>query len=161
MLSLRFIPALLILITALMAPALGQTNASDASYWFNKGMQLYIQDNLTGSLDAYNKALELNPLDAQAWNNKGIDLGMLNRYDEALNAFDKATTLNSSYAEAWYNMGVIFDMQGDYPSAVQAYDQAIQIKPNYQKALEEKASDEDILLGPSLSCGCANQLPSI
>ena len=161
MLASKFILALSILITVLIAPALGQTNASDASYWFDKGMALYIQGNLTGSLDAYNKALDLNPLDAQTWNNKGIDLGVLNRYDEALNAFDKATTLNSSYAEAWYNMGVIYDMQGDYPSAVHAYDEAIQIKPNYQKALEEKASDEDILLGPSLSCGCSNQIPVI
>jgi len=161
MLTLKFILALSIAIIAFIAPALGQANAPDASYWFNKGMELYIQGNVTGSLDAYNKALELNPLDAQSWNNKGIDLGMLNKYDEALNAFDKATTLNSSYAEAWYNMGVIYDMQGDYPSAVHAYNEAIQIKPNYQKALQEKASDEDILLGPSLSCGCQNQLPVI
>ncbi|MFB3765666.1 MAG: tetratricopeptide repeat protein [Methanotrichaceae archaeon] len=154
----KFILALSILIVALTASALGERDASD---WFNLGMVLYIQDNITGSLDAYNKALELNPLNEEAWNNKGIDLGILNRYSEALDAFNRATTINSSYAEAWYNMGVIFDLQGDYPSAVNAYNEAIKAKPNYQKALEGKASDEDILLAPSLSCNCPNQLPVI
>lgn len=142
-----------------MAPALGQT--TDASYWFNQGMILYIQNNISGSLQAYNNALAINPLNDQAWNNKGIDLGLLNKYDDALDAFTKATTINSSYAEAWYNMGVIFDIQGDYPSAIEAYNEAIGLNPNYQKAKEEKASDEDIILAPSLSCNCPNQLPTI
>lgn len=156
--NLASILALSMIITALIAPTLGQT---DASYWFNKGMELYIQNNITGSIQAYDKSLELDSLNEEAWNNKGIDLGMLARYGEALSAFNKATTINSSYAEAWYNMGVIYDLQGDYPSAVHAYNEAIKIKPNYQKALEGKASDEDILLSPSLSCSCKNQLPVI
>lgn len=156
--NLKSILALTIIITALAAPILGQT---DASYWFSKGMELYLQDNFTGSLDAYNKAIQLNPLNEEAWNNKGIDLGMLGKYDQALDAFNKATMINSSYAEAWYNMGAAYDLQGDYPSAVHAYGEAIKIKPNYQKALEGKSSDEDILLAPSLSCSCKNQLPVI
>lgn len=158
MATLKIILALSLSIIALMIPALGQT---DASYWFNQGMELYIQDNITGSLQAYNTAIQLDPLNEQAWNNKGIDLGILGKYGEALQAFDKATFINSSYAEAWYNMGAVYDYQGDYPSAVHAYNEAITFKPDYQKALESKASDEDILLGPSLSCGCSNQLPYI
>ncbi len=156
--TLKFILALSILITIFIAPALGQ---EDASYWFDKGMILYIQDNITGSLEAYNNALALNPLNDQAWNNKGINLGLLNRYDEALDAFDKATTINSSYAEAWYNMGVIYDLQGDFESAIHAYNEATKINPSYQKALEAKNSDEDIILAPALSCNCKNQLPVI
>jgi tetratricopeptide (TPR) repeat protein len=152
----RLIPIILI-VMALAVPALGQT---DATYWFNKGMDLYNQDNATGSLDAYNKVLEINPQNDEAWNNKGIDLGLLGRYDEALQAFDMATSINSSYAEAWYNMGVIFDIQGDLDSAIHAYNKATIINPSYQKALVNKNYDIDIIMSSGPNCGCnGNQIP--
>ncbi len=151
----RLIPALL-LIMAFAVPAFGQTTATD---WFNIGMELYNQDNFTGSLEAYNKVLDIDPLDSQAWNNKGIDLGMLGRYDEALHAFGNATKINSSYAEAWYNAGVIYDFQGDLVSAIHAYNKATEIDPSYQKALVSRSHDSDIVLAPSLSCSCSKQIP--
>lgn len=141
MASLRLILALPLLVT-FAAPAFGQTNASD---WFDKGVALYNEDNFTGSLDAYEKAIEIDPGNAEAWNNKGIDLGILGKYDEALYAFREATQLNSSYAEAWYNMGAIFDIQGKYVNAIQAYSTATRINPSYQKAWEAKNYDINII----------------
>ncbi len=130
------------LLIAFVAPAVGQTNASD---WFDKGVALYNENNFTGSLNAYEKAIEIDPSNAEAWNNKGIDLGILGKYDEALYAFREATQLNSSYAEAWYNMGAIFDIQGKYVNAIQAYSAATRINPSYQKAWEAKNYDINII----------------
>lgn len=141
LMSSRRIFALLLFI-AFAAPADGQTNASD---WFEKGMALYNENNFTGSLEAYERAIEIDPSNSEAWNNKGIDLGILGRYDEALYAFQEATQLNSSYAEAWYNMGAIFDIQGKYVSAIQAYSAATRINPSYQKAWEAKNYDINII----------------
>lgn len=141
MASLMLILALPLLV-ACVAPAFGQTNASD---WFDKGVALYNEDNFTGSLDAYEKAIEVDPRNAEAWNNKGIDLGILGKYDEALYAFREATQLNSSYAEAWYNMGAVFDIQGKYVNAIQAYSTATRINPSYQKAWEAKNYDINII----------------
>ena len=155
----KSVPITLILIMAFMIPALGQTGQTDAAYWFDKGMTLYILNNYTESLKAYDKSLELNPLDSEAWNNRGIDLGMLGKYDEALSSFKNATMINSSYAEAWYNMGTVYDMQGRYNSAIDAYSKATQINPSYQKALESKNADTDMLMAPYLSCSCSRQLP--
>jgi tetratricopeptide (TPR) repeat protein len=139
--SSRLILALLLFI-AFAAPASGQTNASDL---FDKGVALYNENNFTGSLDAYEKAIEIDPSNAEAWNNMGIDLGILGKYDEALYAFREAAQLNSSYAEAWYNMGAIFDIQGKYISAIQAYGAATRINPSYQKAWEAKNYDINII----------------
>ena len=55
--------------------------------WFMKGYNLYNQEKFSESLDAYNRALELDPRDFEAWNNRGIDLGLLGKYDEALTSF--------------------------------------------------------------------------
>jgi tetratricopeptide (TPR) repeat protein len=148
------------LIVAFTGPSLGQSNET-SSYWFQQGMALYEQDRFSESLDAYEKALELDPTDSEAWNNRGIDLGLLGRYDEALESFERAVALNESYAEAWYNMGVIYDYKGYYYTAVQAYKKATQINPSYQKALVRRNIDTDIVMGPSLSCSCSDQLTMV
>jgi tetratricopeptide (TPR) repeat protein len=45
-------------------------------------------------LDAYDKALSINPDDANAWNSKGTLLGNLGRYKEAIECFDRSLDIN-------------------------------------------------------------------
>ncbi|RLI95338.1 MAG: hypothetical protein DRO92_01970 [Candidatus Altiarchaeales archaeon] len=45
-------------------------------------------------LEAYNKALEINPTLDRAWYNKGIALYQLGRYNESIEAFNKAIEIN-------------------------------------------------------------------
>ena len=123
-----------------------------------KGLNLYNQDKFEESLQAYNRALELNNNDAEAWNNKGIDEGLLGKYDDALVSFKNAVAINESYAEAWYNMGVIYDYKGYYQTAVQAYKKATQLNPSYQKALVRRNVDTDVVMARSLSCACSDPI---
>jgi len=148
----------LALILTLMAPAYASSANETSIDWFMKGYNLYNQEKFSESLDAYNRALELDPRDSEAWNNRGIDLGLLGKYDDALTSFSKAVNLNESYAQAWFNMGVIYDIKGDYPTAVQAYKRATQIDPSYQKAFVRRNIDTDLLMRRSLSCACQDQL---
>src|SRR5690606_17960745 len=76
-----------------------QTNETSVN-WFMKGYDLCQQEKYNESLEAYDKALELNSSDFEAWNNRGINLGLLGNYDEALRSFQNAVALNESYAEA-------------------------------------------------------------
>jgi len=147
----------LALIWALTAPAYAGADETSID-WFMKGLDLYNQDKFEESLQAYNRALELNPNDFEAWNNKGIDEGLLGKYDDALVSFGNAVAINDSYAEAWYNMGVIYDFKEYYASAVQAYKRATQINPSYQKALVRRNFDTDIVMSRSLSCACRDQI---
>jgi tetratricopeptide (TPR) repeat protein len=143
----------LALIWAFMAPVCAGANETSID-WFMRGLDLYNQEKFDDSLQAYNRALELDPNDFEAWNNKGIDEGLLGRYDAALQSFGNAVAINESYAEAWYNMGVIYDSKKNYYSAVQAYKKATQIDPSYQKALVRRNIDTDLLMSRSLSCAC-------
>jgi tetratricopeptide (TPR) repeat protein len=145
------------LILTFMAPACASANETSVN-WFMKGYTLYYEEKFSDSLDAYNKALELNPKDSEAWNNKGIDQGLLGKYDDALSSFETAVALNDSYAEAWFNMGVIYDIKGDYPTAVQAYKRATEVDPSYHKAFVARNVDTDLLMSRSLSCACQDQL---
>ncbi|RMF28848.1 MAG: tetratricopeptide repeat protein, partial [Candidatus Nitrosothermus koennekii] len=52
------------------------------------------------ALEAFDKAIAIDPNFADAWNNKGVALAKLKRYEEALEAFDKALEINPKFAEA-------------------------------------------------------------
>jgi tetratricopeptide (TPR) repeat protein len=149
---------MLALIWSFTAPACAAETNETSIYWFMRGLDLYNQERFNDSLQAYNRALELDPNDFEAWNNKGIDEGLLGKYDDALKSFEYAVALNKSYAEAWYNMGVIYDFKGYYYTAVQAYKKATQIDPSYQKALVRRNVDTDMVMARSLSCACKDPI---
>jgi len=68
----------IIALTMLCVPAFAQTTAED---WFNKGVALAAQDKYDEALQAYDRAIELNPQDAIAWHNKGLTLYRLGEGD--------------------------------------------------------------------------------
>jgi tetratricopeptide (TPR) repeat protein len=145
------------LIWAFAAPLCAAENLTSID-WFVKGYDLYNLGRYNESLEAYNRALELNASDAEAWNNKGIDEGLMGMYDQALTSFENAVAINQSYAEAWYNMGVIYDIKGYSYTAVQAYKMATQINPEYQKAWVRRNVNTDIVMARSLSCACQDPI---
>lgn len=72
-------------------------NESDTQEWVDKGNYLYTQTKTytingkySDSLDAYNKAIELDPKFALAWYEKGVTLNTLGKYNESIKAYDKA-----------------------------------------------------------------------
>jgi len=140
------------------SPSIINASAYD---WFMKGMDMYYQEDYNDSLQAYDRALELDPNDYEAWNNRGIDLGIMGRYDEAIASLEQAVALNDTYAEAWYNLGVIYEFKGYYYTAVQAYKKATQINPEYQKAWERRNVGTDAVMARSLSCACTDQIAQV
>jgi len=116
---------------------LANVNAMD---WVNQGLTLYNQEKYDEAIQAYDKAIELDPNYAAPWNNKGIALGILGKYDEALVCFDEAIRLDPKYAEAWYNKGVVLEVQGKYDEALVCFDEAVQLKPDYAMAYDRKGN---------------------
>ena len=93
------------------------------------GLALYNKGKYDDAINAFDKAIELNPQLADAWNNKGIALKAQNKYDEAIVASDKAIELNPRLAKTWYNKGLALGNQGKYDEAIQVYNRAIEIDP--------------------------------
>ncbi|GIU71488.1 MAG: hypothetical protein KatS3mg003_0967 [Candidatus Nitrosocaldaceae archaeon] len=103
-----------------------------------KGYALTKLQRYEEAIEAYNKALEINPNYAEAWNNKGYALAKLQRYEEAIEAYNKALEINPNYAEAWNNKGYALDELQRYEEAIEAYNKALEINPNYAEAWNNK-----------------------
>jgi tetratricopeptide (TPR) repeat protein len=111
------------------------------------------------AIQAYDKAIEINPVNEPAWYGKGNALFEMMQFPEAIQAYDKAIEISPVNEPAWYGKGNAFCMWGKeimtlnttlnttpnemrmilYNDAIQAYDKAIDIDPNNAKAWYSKA----------------------
>ncbi|MDK2907237.1 MAG: hypothetical protein PWQ66_1198, partial [Petrotoga sp.] len=94
-----------------------------------KGVEFGKLERHKEAIEAFDKAIEINPQFAEAWINKGVDLAELERYEEALKAFDKAIEIKPQYAQAWFKKGFALGELGKYEEALKAYEKAIEINP--------------------------------
>ena len=60
------------------------------SDWFEKGYKFGIAGNHKEALNAFNKAIELNPKFALAYGNRGVAYSDLGNYQQAINDYTKA-----------------------------------------------------------------------
>ena len=114
------------------------SNKMTAKEWVKKGITLGKLGKYEEALDAFNKAIEINPQYDLAWYNKGVTLGELGRQEEALDAYNKAIEIDPQDASAWYNKGVILGELGRQEEALDAYNKAIEIDPQYARAWYNK-----------------------
>jgi len=99
-----------------------------------QGAVLRMLGQLDLSVDAYKKALIINPSFAPLYINLGVSLKIQGKRHEAIEAYEKAITLDKNYAEAHYNKGIALQEQGNLKEAIQAYNMALSIEPDHASA---------------------------
>lgn len=97
---------------------------ANAGFWIEKGNSLYEQGGYNGAIQAYNRAIMLDPQLEAAWFNKGNALYMQGYYDEALLVFDKAVEINPQDADAWACRGLTLIKLGYTVKANEAFSRA-------------------------------------
>ena len=104
--------------------------------WFSVGYLSNEGDSpdRKAAIDAYDKAIQLQPDYAAAYNNRGSAKAGLGRYDEAIADCDKAIQLQPDYAAAYNNRGNAKAGLGRYDEAIADYDKAIRLNPDYAAA---------------------------
>ena len=107
----------------------------EAEHWFQRGLML----EETGApedraLEAYTKAVELNPEAAGALVNLGTLYFRMGKLPKAETYYLQAIAADPHYAMAHFNLGNLYDEQGDPARAREHYLTSLKLNPQYADA---------------------------
>jgi tetratricopeptide (TPR) repeat protein len=94
-----------------------------------EGNLLISEDKFDEAIEAFNKAIEINPKDGYAISRKGFALVNLGRNEEALEAFNKAIEINPKDDYALSRKGLALVNLGRNEDALEAFNKALEINP--------------------------------
>jgi tetratricopeptide (TPR) repeat protein len=106
--------------------ALAQRRKEEALQSNNRGVVLYYRGALDAAVEAFQKAVTLEPDYAEAHNNLGLALSKLGRAQEAVEAFQRALKLDPRMGEAYNNLGFLFHTAAQFERAVEMFGRAVE-----------------------------------
>ncbi len=144
----------------------------NAVEWFERGYAAGISGNANDAVDAYSKAIEVNPQYVEAYNNRGNIYASLGNHNQAIKDFNKTIELDPQYAYAYSNRGAAYKILGDFKQAIDDHNKAIELNPqnatsyynrgltyvslgNYDQAIND--FDKAIELNPQYEDGYNNR----
>ncbi|MGZ3649151.1 MAG: tetratricopeptide repeat protein [Syntrophales bacterium] len=104
------------------------------SSWVEKGVALVMEGKYNEAIEAFDKAIELNPKDAVAYNNRGAAYGQTGNYKQQIEDSTKALQMNPKDAVAFNNRGVAYGELGNYQQEIEDCTRAIELNPNLAMA---------------------------
>jgi len=109
-------------------------DSSCADAWRLVGRANLVLDQEVPAIDAFRKALLLNPKDVWSMNDMGLQLIQSGRYDEALPVLARAVQLDSTEPAFLNNLGLALERTGHVTDAATMYEQAVALDGDYTKA---------------------------
>ncbi len=104
----------------------------ESYYYINKGILVTEANNYMEALEAYKKAIELEPENKDAYNNIGYIYDLIERHDKA-EAYYKLAIEKAKgevYLRPYMNLASCYAIQERYNDAEQCYKQAIALAPH-------------------------------
>jgi tetratricopeptide (TPR) repeat protein len=107
----------------------------ESETWFQKGLDLEETGApVEAAVDAYRKALDLNPVAAGALVNLGTICYRQRKFAEAETYYRDAVAADPDYPLAQFNLGNLYDEQGRIGEAFTHYRRALKLNPGYADA---------------------------
>ena len=99
-----------------------------ARYWFTLGYYYYEAGLYDKAIEAYTKAIYINPNDANAYSMRGSAYNEKGQYDRAIEDFNKAIEINPNDAFAYDMRGFAYFYKGDRGRATEDFNKATAIE---------------------------------
>lgn len=88
--------------------------------WITLGNDYFDSNQAQKSVQAYNKALELDPNNANVLTDQGVMFRALGFYDRALANFEKAHKLDPKHLQSLFNTGIVYSVDLKQPAKAKA-----------------------------------------
>jgi len=119
--------------TAAIGSGLWQ-GAEIAWAWNNLGLARAARGDMLGAIDAYDRAIALDPGLAPAYSNRGNARAALGDMLPALADHTRATELDPDYVAAWHNRAVDLEELGRYAAALDGYRKVLSLDADHPGA---------------------------
>ncbi|OIO41231.1 hypothetical protein AUJ10_01155 [Candidatus Pacearchaeota archaeon CG1_02_31_27] len=110
-------------------------NGNESLEFFNEGIQEEIPEL---KIEAYNRAIEINPYFTRAYFNRGIIYYNLNNYEKAIDDLTKVLKFESENIRAYYFRGLAYNYLGKYKNAIDDLNKAIELNPVFLEAYDKR-----------------------
>lgn len=108
---------------------------AEAAHWFERGLSLeQSAAPIEEVMQAYQKAVELDPNSAGAWVNLGTIHFNARSWVQAERHYKKALEADPGYSLAHFDLANLYDERGDHKNALDCYLRALQFSPKYADA---------------------------
>jgi len=101
--------------------------------WIRLGNVFDKHDRTRAEIEAFQKAIEINPTDGRSWYELGNLYFHTEAYDQAVDAFQKAIEIEPEFGWPYSNLALTLATQGKHEEAI----------PLYQKSIELLDTDKD------------------
>ena len=113
----------------------GRVKGGDQAFvFYSKGNSLAFLDRDAEALEAFDRAIGIDPLYAEAHAGRGDALAALDREAEALEAYGAAIEIDRGYPPAYFGKGTVLHWMDRNAEALEAFDRAIGIDRGYPPA---------------------------
>ena len=118
------------------APAVDPIQRAAAQKSYEDGAAFLRLNRMDRALEAFDRALALDPNHADAHNARGVIATRQRRYQEALNHFDNAVQHGPDNAGFYANRAIAYHLMGRKDEALREYARAVQLDEGYRGQLD-------------------------
>lgn len=111
--------------------------------WISLGNDYFDTEQAQKSINAYGKALEIDPNNPNILTDQGVMFKKVGWYDKALANFEKASKLDPNHLQSLYNAGIVYAVDLKQPEkAVPFWNRYLKIDSNSPTAIQIKGMME-------------------
>lgn len=111
--------------------------------WVQLGNAYFDTNRFLESIEAYEKALELDANDPNVLTDQGVMFRRLGWFDKALENFNKAAAVAPNHSQSVYNAYIVYRQDlNDFEGAIRAATRFLELQPNSQASAQLRADLE-------------------
>lgn len=101
----------------------------NSAVWNRKGKEAIRAGNYHGAIEAFSKAISLNPYDAEAYGSRALAYTLLYEHVNALKDFNKQIELRPDESRGYSKRGFVYYEMEFYQRAVSDYNKVLELNP--------------------------------